>query len=114
MSFRVSHNFNANGKCACGEYNTQGVKYGYDAANKVYYVDNNKDLNVAEVTVLPAYNAGTNGEYAVTFIRNGAFMDNGNIVKVILPDSIKQLDGSVFQGCANLKYVSMTGITDLI
>lgn len=113
VSFRVSHNFNANGKCACGEYNTQGVKYGYDAANKVYYVDNNKDLNVAEVTVLPAYNDGTNGEYAVTFIRNGAFMDNGNIVKVILPDSIKQLDGSVFQGCANLKYVSMTGITDM-
>ena len=113
VSFRVSHNFNANGKCACGEYNTQGVKYGYDAANKVYYVDNNKDLSVAEVTVLPAYNDGTNGEYAVTFIRNGAFMDNGNIVKVILPDSIKQLDGSVFQGCANLKYVSMTGITDM-
>lgn len=113
VSFRVSHNFNANGKCACGEYNTQGVKYGYDAANKVYYVDNNKDLNVAEVTVLPAYNDGTNGEYAVTFIRNGAFRDNGNIVKVILPDSIKQLDGSVFQGCANLKYVSMTGITDM-
>jgi uncharacterized repeat protein (TIGR02543 family) len=113
VSFRVSHNFNANGKCACGEYNTQGVKYGYDAANKVYYVDNNKDLSVAEVTVLPAYNDGTNGEYAVTFIRNGAFMDNGNIVNVILPDSIKQLDGSVFQGCANLKYVSMTGITDM-
>lgn len=113
VSFRVSHNFNANGKCACGEYNTQGVKYGYDAANKVYYVDNNKDLNVAEVTVLPAYNDGTNGEYAVTFIRNGAFMDNGNIVKVILPDSIKQLDGSVFQNCAKLEYVSMTGITDM-
>lgn len=113
VSFRVSHNFNANGKCACGEYNTQGVKYGYDAVNKVYYVDNNKDLNVAEVTVLPAYNDGTNGEYAVTFIRNGAFMDNGNIVKVILPDSIKQLDGSVFQNCAKLEYVSMTGITDM-
>ena len=110
VSFRVSHNFNANGKCACGEYNTQGVKYGYDAVNKVYYVDNNKDLNVAEVTVLPAYNDGTNGEYAVTFIRNGAFMDNGNIVKVILPDSIKQLDGSVFQNCAKLEYVSMTGM----
>lgn len=113
VSFRVSHNFNANGKCACGEYNTQGVKYGYDAANKVYYVDNNKDLSVAEVTVLPAYNDGTNGEYAVTFIRNGAFRDNGNIVKVILPDSIKQLDGSVFQNCAKLEYVSMTGITDM-
>ena len=40
-------------------------------------------------------------------------MDNGNIVKVILPDSIKQLDGSVFQNCAKLEYVSMTGITDM-
>lgn len=113
VSFRVSHNFNANGKCACGEYNTQGVKYGYDSANKVYYVDLNNGLNVAEVNVLSVYDDGTNGQHAVTFIRNGAFRDNGNIVKVILPDSIKQLDGSVFQNCAKLEYVSMTGITDM-
>lgn len=113
VSFRVSHNFNANGKCACGEYNTQGVKYGYDSANKVYYVDLNNGLNVAEVNVLSVYDDGTNGQHAVTFIRNGAFRNNGNIVKVILPDSIKQLDGSVFQNCAKLEYVSMTGITDM-
>ncbi len=113
VSFRVSHNFNANGKCACGEYNTQGVKYGYDAANKVYYVDNNKDLNVAEVTVLPAYNDGTNGEHEVKYLAAEAFRENKSIKKIILPTSVDSLEGNVFWDCANLEYVSMTGITNL-
>lgn len=113
VSFRVSHNFNANGKCACGEYNTQGVKYGYDAANKVYYVDNNKDLNVAEVTVLPAYNDGTNGEHEVKYLAAKAFRENTSIKKIILPTSVDSLEGNVFWDCANLEYVSMTGITNL-
>lgn len=113
VSFRVSHNFNANGKCACGEYNTQGVKYGYDAANKVYYVDNNKDLNVAEVTVLPAYNDGTNGEHEVKYLAAEAFRENTSIKKIILPTSVDSLEGNVFWDCANLEYVSMTGITNL-
>ncbi len=113
VSFRVSHNFNANGKCACGEYNTQGVKYGYDAANKVYYVDNNKDLNVAEVTALPAYNDGTNGEHEVKYLAAEAFRANTSIKKIILPTSVDSLEGNVFWDCANLEYVSMTGITNL-
>lgn len=113
VSFRVSHNFNASGKCACGEYNTQGVKYGYDAANKVYYVDNNKDLNVAEVTVLPAYNDGTNGEHEVKYLAAEAFRANTSIKKIILPTSVDSLEGNVFWDCANLEYVSMTGITNL-
>lgn len=113
VSFRVSHNFNANGKCACGEYNTQGVKYGYDAANKVYYVDNNKDLNVAEVTVLPAYNDGTNGEHEVKYLAAEAFRENTSIKKIILPTSVDSLEGNVFWDCANLEYISMTGITNL-
>lgn len=113
VSFRVSHNFNANGKCACGEYNTQGVKYGYDAANKVYYVDNNKVLNVAEVTVLPAYNDGTNGEHEVKYLAAEAFRANTSIKKIILPTSVDSLEGNVFWDCANLEYVSMTGITNL-
>lgn len=113
VSFRVSHNFNANGKCACGEYNTQGVKYGYDATNKVYYVDNNKDLNVAEVTVLPAYNDGTNGEHEVKYLAAEAFRENTSIKKIILPTSVDSLEGNVFWDCANLEYISMTGITNL-
>ena len=113
VSFRVSHNFNANGKCACGEYNTQGVKYGYDAANKVYYVDNNKDLSVAEVTVLPAYNDGTNGEHEVKYLAAEAFRENTSIKKIILPTSVDSLEGNVFWDCANLEYISMTGITNL-
>ena len=40
-------------------------------------------------------------------------MDNTIIKKVILPDSIKSLDGCVFQGCTNLEYVSMTGVENL-
>ena len=50
----------------------------------------------------------------MTSIRNGAFQNNTVIRRVILPESVKRLDGSVFQDCENLEYVSMTGIETMM
>lgn len=108
----TSHSF-VNGKCSnCGIYNTAGVSYAYDGANEVYYVTGCAG-NVTEVVVLSAYSDGTNPEKPVTYVKNSAFADNANITKVILPESVKQLDGGVFRNCENLEYVSMLGVTDM-
>ena len=112
----ASHNF-VNGVCEnCGRYGdelTQGVVYGYNAEMKCYYVGNNKALNVAEVNILGKYNDGVNGEAEVKYLASKAFQGNTNITKIILPSSVDSLEGWVFGGCANLEYVSMTGITNL-
>ena len=103
-----------NGKCEiCGFYETNGVMYGYDGGNNVYYVSGYVGSD-AEVIVLEKYDDGKNGEHPVTFVKNSAFIDNYSITKVILPASVKRLDGSVFQNCGNLRYVSMPGIEDMI
>lgn len=108
----TQHDF-VNGKCTkCGIYNTSGVKYAYDSANQVYYVAGCESY-VTEVVVIPAYSDGTNPEKAVTYVRYKAFADNTKITKVVLPSSVTRLDGSVFQNCENLEYVSMIGITDM-
>ena len=107
-----AHNY-IDGKCECGEYNTQGVVYEYDADKKVYYVGLNNSLSLSVVNILAKYNDGVHGELEVTYVRNAAFRWNTSITKVILPESIKQLEGGVFQGCENLEYVSMLGITDM-
>ena len=108
----TSHNF-VNGKCSnCGIYNTAGVKYAYNSEKQVYYVTGCAS-NVTEVVVLSAYSDGTNPEKPVKYVGASAFRDNVTITKVILPESVDSLEGSVFWGCENLEYVSMTGITNL-
>ena len=107
-----AHNYVDN-KCKdCGAYNTAGVNYAYDSAKGVYYVTGCESF-VSKVFVLSAYSDGKNGEKPVTYVKNGAFMRNGVITKAVLPDSIKSLDGSVFQECSKLEYVSMTGVENL-
>ncbi len=107
------HNF-VNDKCTlCGAYNTMGVAYGYDSGNNAYYVADNRSLNLSEVTILEKYNDGTNGEASVIYVQLYAFHNNTSITKITLPESITELDGSVFMGCTNLKYVSMTGVKTL-
>lgn len=103
-----------NGKCEiCGYYETNGVMYGYDATEKVYYVSGYVGSDT-EVVVLEKYDDGKNGEHPVTFVKHSAFIDNETITKVTLPSSVKRLDGSVFQNCKNLRYVSMLGIEKMI
>ena len=107
------HNF-IDGKCSlCGGYDSMGIAYVYNEAKDCYYVGNNKSLNASVVKIFGKYDDGTHGEKNVTYITTGAFEGNTAITKVILPDSVKSLDGGVFQGCSNLEYVSMTGIENL-
>ncbi len=114
------HNY-VDGICSnCGKYReekTQGVAYGYDATenngNGAYYVDLNTTLNLSVVEILGKYNDGIHGELPVTYVRSGAFRSNTYITKVILPESVTQLDGNVFLNCSNLQYVSMLGIKDM-
>ena len=114
------HNY-VDGICSnCGKYSeekTQGVAYGYDATenngNGAYYVDLNTTLNLSVVEILGKYNDGIHGELPVTYVRNRAFDGNTNITRVILPESVTQLDGNVFLNCSNLQYVSMLGIKDM-
>ncbi len=108
-----SHDY-VDGKCSlCGAYNTMGVAYGYDSGNNAYYVADNRSLNLSEVTILEKYNDGTNGEASVIYVQLYAFHNNTSITKITLPESVTELDGSVFMGCTNLKYVSMTGVKTL-
>ena len=114
------HNY-VDGICSnCGKYSeekTQGVAYGYDATenngNGAYYVGLNTTLNFSVVEILGKYNDGIHGELPVTYVRNRAFDGNTNITRVILPESVTQLDGNVFLNCSNLQYVSMLGIKDM-
>ncbi len=102
-----------NGVCkTCGVYETDGTNYVYDSANEVYYVAGYSGSGT-EVNVLEKYCDGENGVHSVTYVRNGAFQNNNVITSVVLPKSVTRLDGSVFQGCGELKFVSMTGITDM-
>ena len=86
--------------------------YGYDTASKTYYVTGYKGSS-ANVTVLAKYSDGTHGEAAVTFVKAGAFQSNNKIKKVILPESVTELDGCVFLFCSNLEYVDMRGVAEL-
>ena len=114
------HNY-VDGICSnCGKYSeekTQGVAYGYDATENngkgAYYVGLNKTLNVSVVEILEKYNDGIHGELSVTYVRNSAFDGNSYITKVILPESVTQLDGAAFANCSNLEFISMTGIVNM-
>lgn len=70
-------------------------------------------MNLSVVEILGKYNDGIHGELSVTYVRNSAFDGNSYITKVILPESVTQLDGNVFLNCSNLQYVSMLGIKDM-
>ena len=110
----TNHEWDKNGKCShgtCGAYNTAGISYTYDSTLKTYYVSGCAK-NVQEAIVLPAYNDGTNGEKAVTYVANNVFIGL-NITKLILPESVTTLKGGIALNCYELQYVSMIGVTEL-
>lgn len=110
----TNHEWDKNGKCShgtCGAYNTAGISYTYDSTLKTYYVSGCA-TNVQEAIVLPAYNDGTNGEKAVTYVAKNVFAGL-NITKLILPESVTTLKGGIALNCYNLQYVSMIGVTEL-
>lgn len=103
-----------NGVCRkCYAWTDYGINYGYDSANECYYVNDNKITTKTEIEILAEFDDGVNGVHPVTYIRNSAFKNNLNIRKIILPESIKRLEGDVFLNCTALEYISMTGIADM-
>ena len=113
-TFIKNHSYNENGKCEKGDaYNTAGVTYAYSEEKGVYYVTACAN-DVTEVIVLPAYSDGEHEEKPVTYIGFEAFAEKANLVKVILPESVTDLGGGAFRSCANLEYVSMTGVKKLL
>ena len=102
-----AHNF-VDGKCSvCGKIQTEGVAYALDETNDCYYVSGYTGTS-KEVYVLGEYEGKP-----VSYVKFGAFKDNTNITKVVLPASITDLDGNAFWGCTQLKYLSMVGVTTL-
>ena len=107
-----SHSFRDGVCTTCGAYDGYGAIYTWDDEKKVYGVVKYKGSS-NEVNILEKYNDGTNGEKAVTYVGREAFISNTTITKVILPASVVTLGGAAFQGCTNLKYISMTGVETL-
>ena len=101
------------GVCSiCGEKDAMGVIYKYNDTEKVYYVAGYTGTS-ATVKVFNTWDDGEHGEKEVKYVEFMAFSGNVNITKVILPESVDSLEGSVFLGCTNLEYVSMTGVTTM-
>ena len=99
------------GVCSdCGDVQSKTVTYAYDSANACYYVTGVSSQTETELYIRSTYNDGTNGDHEVKYVAAKAFKDNITIKKVILPNSVVSLEGTVFCGCENLEYVSMTGV----
>lgn len=96
----------------CGKKDAMGVVYTYDSAKSCYYVAGYTGSG-GTLNVFDTWNDGANGEAAVTYVKNSALINHTEIMKVILPASVKRLEGSVFQGCSNLEYVSIVGVEEL-
>ena len=107
----------------CGEEQTKGLTYTYDATLNGYVMgtlDSSKqpDSNTyggtaKEVYVRAKYNDGTHGEKDVVAIGRRAFRQNTNIERVYLPKTIYRLGNACFNGCTNLKFVDASGVTNM-
>ncbi len=102
-----------NGVCRiCGARDAKGVIYQYNAKKGVYFVAGYGGTNES-VTVFDSWNDGKNGEKSVKYVEKEAFKGNATIKRVILPESVDSLEGTVFLDCVNLEYVSMTGVSEM-
>ena len=107
------HDYNKNGVCRkCYAVNDYGVKYRFDSVSKTYYVSGYAGSS-SDVNVRSKYDDGINGEHDVTFVKFGAFQSNEKIKKVVLPETVTELDGCAFLFCSNLEYVDMRGVAEL-
>ncbi len=103
------HDF-VDGVCTvCGAKDVMGVTYAFNKAKNVYYVASCKGTN-AKVVVFETWNDGEHGDHPVKYVDYKAFENNTNVKKVVLPESVDSLEGSVFLGCDNLEFVSMPGV----
>lgn len=108
LSKNTSHNYVGDVCANCGEEkHTAGLlftKYGDTAS---YYVSayNGSDTEV----LVPSKYLGL----PVTAIGIEAFYGNTNIIKIVMPESVKTIHGKAFYGCTGLQTVIMPGVTTI-
>ena len=95
------------GVCACGKYQTEGLVYVFDTDH--YYV-NKYTGSATEVYVAKEYDDGINGKHPVTTIKKEAFQKKTIIIKVVLPESVENVEGEAFFECTALETLIMPGV----
>ncbi len=105
--FIVIHDFDENGLCKDCRKGQSCISYAEDGESAYIsgYIEGNNPSG--EVYSLSVYNGKP-----VTYVKVETFAGK-NITKVILPESVKSLDGGVFANCSKLTFVSMTGVENL-
>ena len=100
VAFTLTHNF-VNGICSgCNHAQTNVT---YEASGDVYGVKKYNGRS-AEVYPLSVYEGKP-----VTFIWEDAFRES-SITKIVLPESINDIQTRAFWDCAKLEYASITGV----
>ena len=104
------HNF-VSGKCTnCGMYDGNGMEYLYNAETDTYTASKYNG-SATEVVVYAMFDDGINGEKPVTALGKSAFLSNKTVTKVVLPESITNVNNNAFSGCTALEKVIMSGVT---
>lgn len=105
--FIVIHDFDENGLCKHCRKGQSCITYAEDG-ERAYISGYESSKNFSgEIYPLAMYN-----DKPVTYVKAETFAGK-NITKVILPESVKSLDGGVFANCSKLTFVSMTGVENL-
>lgn len=101
---------------------TQGVNYNYDADDDCYYITYSPNVTVENLVIPEKFDDGSHGEKYVRYVamvkdpsagEKGAFQGNTNLKSVVLPESVKSINGKAFNGCTNLSFVEMKGVKTL-
>ena len=106
------HNF-INGKCSCGEYDSNGLIYEWNETTKTYMFAGLTNSNLTEIYTLGVYNDGVHGEAKVTAVKASAVSSNNIIEKVILHENITTINANAFMHCHGLKFVEAKGVKTL-
>ncbi len=92
---------------------TKAITYVYNEETQTYFVSQNKDLTLSEVVIPDKFNDGVHGEKNVTEIGKSAFEYNNYVERIVLSENITSLKDSAFSSMSNLKFISMTGVSEL-
>ena len=100
-------------KCVnCGFIYNEDLLFKWNQKHETYEVMRVRTGNKDKVITVPAqYDDGIHGLRDVTRVGLGAFARLRNVEKVILPETIKVIDGVAFGYCVNLETVVMPGVT---
>ena len=113
---KIGNHVFVNGKCKyCLAHDANGLTYVYKTIGDFtgYVLVNDNKLKDTDTTIIvpSVYNDGANGEANVIAVE-GAFINNGFVRKIVLPDTVKYIGGAAFGNCAELQSVVMNGVED--